>query len=310
MNLYQKLIEVRKHIPYLQKDSSGPKYKYVGSSQVLSAVRGKLDELNILLKPEVIGHNVRTETVENKNQDGKNKKTTTYFTELDMKMTWIDTEDPETKLECSWYGQGVDIAGEKGVGKALTYAEKYFMLKFFNIATDNDDPDSFQGKNSQDDPGESSRGKSPKKKETVMPFGKHKGEKLSAIPEDYLHWVVDNAEQKWVKEAAQKEIISRNKKAKKPSSKPSSEEEPSARQHEIKEIIDGNQGLYNEVINYLKSQSEDKGKKTEIDDLSEDEYQDLINFLVNLKTPEGQDVEIDPKALDDYYANEKAPWES
>ena len=36
--------------------------------------------------------------------------------------------------------------GEKGVGKALTYAEKYFMLKFFNIPTDKDDPDSFQKK--------------------------------------------------------------------------------------------------------------------------------------------------------------------
>jgi hypothetical protein len=28
----------------------------------------------------------------------------------------------------------------------MTYAEKYFMLKFFNIATDKDDPDSFQKK--------------------------------------------------------------------------------------------------------------------------------------------------------------------
>ncbi|KKL28137.1 hypothetical protein LCGC14_2378110, partial [marine sediment metagenome] len=28
--------------------------------------------------------------------------------------------------------------------KALTYAEEYFMLKFFNIATDKDDPDNFQ----------------------------------------------------------------------------------------------------------------------------------------------------------------------
>ena len=32
----------------------------------------------------------------------------------------------------------VDIAGEKGVGKALTYGKKYFLLKFFNIATDKD----------------------------------------------------------------------------------------------------------------------------------------------------------------------------
>jgi hypothetical protein len=45
-----------------------------------------------------------------------------------------------------FYAQGVDIAGEKGVGKALTYGEKYFLLKTFNIATDKDDPDAFQEK--------------------------------------------------------------------------------------------------------------------------------------------------------------------
>jgi hypothetical protein len=61
-------------------------------------------------------------------------------------MTWVNAENPEETIECPWYGQGVDIAGEKGVGKALTYAEKYFILKQFNIATDKDDPDAFQGK--------------------------------------------------------------------------------------------------------------------------------------------------------------------
>ena len=67
-----------------------------------------------------------------------------YFTELIMTMTWVNTDNPDEKIECPWYAQGVDTAGEKGVGKALTYGEKYFLLKFFNIATDDMDPDSFQ----------------------------------------------------------------------------------------------------------------------------------------------------------------------
>jgi hypothetical protein len=61
-------------------------------------------------------------------------------------MEWVDTESGES-YTIPWYGQGVDLAGEKGVGKALTYAEKYFILKQFNIPTDKDDPDSFQDKN-------------------------------------------------------------------------------------------------------------------------------------------------------------------
>ncbi|MNT28935.1 ERF superfamily protein [compost metagenome] len=61
-----------------------------------------------------------------------------------MSMTWINADEPTEQIECPWYSQGVDIAGEKGVGKALTYGEKNFILKFFNIATDKDDPDAFQ----------------------------------------------------------------------------------------------------------------------------------------------------------------------
>ena len=153
MNIYQKLIEVRKVVPYLQKENAGTQYKYVSSSQVLSNCKMKMDELGLLLVPSVTGHKVSESVIEY--QDDKNhvtKRTITYFTELDMIMTWVNAEDPKETISCPWYGQGVDIAGEKGVGKAMTYAEKYFMLKFFNIPTDKDDPDSFQKKIDGDDP--------------------------------------------------------------------------------------------------------------------------------------------------------------
>jgi hypothetical protein len=146
LNIYQKLVEVRKSVPYLQKEAQGAQYQYVGSSQVLSAVRMKMDELGLLLTVKVTGHNVQSETVENKDKYDKVKKTTTYFTELDLEFTWINADKPEETITSSFYAQGVDIAGEKGVGKALTYGEKYFLLKTFNIATDKDDPDAFQEK--------------------------------------------------------------------------------------------------------------------------------------------------------------------
>jgi len=153
MNLYQKLIETRKEVPYLQKENQGEQYKYVSSSQVLGNIKAKLDELGILLIPSVKSHLVTTSSIEFFNEKNNvTKRTNTYFTELDMIMTWVNAEKPDEKIECSWYGQGVDIAGEKGVGKALTYAEKYFMLKFFNIPTDKDDPDAFQKRMDDEDP--------------------------------------------------------------------------------------------------------------------------------------------------------------
>jgi hypothetical protein len=153
VNIYQKLIEVRKATPYLQKEATGSQYKYVSTSQVLASLKAKMDELQLLLIPRVINHKVSESTVQyysldpdKRETEHVTKRTTTYFTELEMTMTWINAENPEETIECPWYGQGVDIAGEKGVGKALTYSEKYFMLKFFNIPTDKDDPDSFQEK--------------------------------------------------------------------------------------------------------------------------------------------------------------------
>lgn len=147
MNIYQKLIEVRKEVPYIQKADQGAQYSYTGSSRVLASLKKKMDELGLLLVPAITKPTLHESPIEYKDNNGNvTKRTTTYFTELEMTMTWVNAEKPDEQITVPWYGQGVDIAGEKGVGKALTYAEKYFMLKFFNIATDKDDPDSFQQK--------------------------------------------------------------------------------------------------------------------------------------------------------------------
>lgn len=141
MNIYQKLIEVRKEVPYLQKESKGYQFNYTGSSLVLGSLKTKMDELGLLLIPRV----THKEVAERETAKGGKE----YFTELCIEFTWVNAEKPEETIICPWYGQGLD-SGEKGVGKAMTYAEKYFMLKFFNIATDKDDPDSFQKKMSDE----------------------------------------------------------------------------------------------------------------------------------------------------------------
>lgn len=152
MNIYEKLVQVRKAVPYLQKDSQmtqGQSYKYNSSSQVIGAVRKEMDELGLLLITKIVDKRVHMDTVEfeeTKSGVTKPKRTTTYFTELDLMMVWVNAEKPEEQIEVPWYGQGIDTAGEKGVGKALTYAEKTFLLKEFNIATDQMDVDAFQDK--------------------------------------------------------------------------------------------------------------------------------------------------------------------
>ena len=138
MEIHKKLLEVRKSVPYIEKESgAGFQFKYVSSTAVLAALRKAMDDQGLLLIPKVISNSV---TFLDRGED----KAKAVFTELVMEYTWVNTEKPGEQIACSWYGQGIDFASERGVGKALTYAEKYFLLKFFNIPTDRDDPDSVQ----------------------------------------------------------------------------------------------------------------------------------------------------------------------
>jgi hypothetical protein len=136
LNLYQKLIEIRKSVPYLQKDQKVLGFKAVSSANAIGALKGKMNELGVLLVPSVDKFEVR----DHKTKKGEHN----YFTVLSMTFAWVNADKPEEREVCKWTGQGLDT-GEKGVGKALTYAEKYFLLKFFNIATGKDDPDRFGG---------------------------------------------------------------------------------------------------------------------------------------------------------------------
>lgn len=134
MNLLEKLLAMQESVDKLVKDgqNQSDKYSYVSSETVLDTLRPKMNELKLILMPLVTSAKLG---------EGQTKSgTTRYMTELFLTFVWVDCESGE-RLEVPFYAQGVDLAGEKGVGKAMTYAEKYFFLKFFHIATGKDDPD-------------------------------------------------------------------------------------------------------------------------------------------------------------------------
>src|SRR5699024_6098655 len=145
LNLHQKLVEIRKEIDAFTKDTKGFNYSYVSGSQVLSKIKNKMDELGVLLYP-------KTQSVEHSTYDYKqfNKKTknmddkTDFVISGDLYYIWVNADNPSEKLEVEWklFGQQDDIS--KAFGSALTYSERYFLLKFFNAPTDDDDPDTRQ----------------------------------------------------------------------------------------------------------------------------------------------------------------------
>ena len=134
MNLYEKLLAMQKDVDSVIKDGKNlsDKYDFASDEAILDRFRPMMDDHGLLLIVRVTGSNIREGTTRS--------GTTRYFTELVLEMVWHDVDSGE-ELVVPWYAQGVDLAGEKGVGKALTYAEKYFLLKFFHVPTKKDDPD-------------------------------------------------------------------------------------------------------------------------------------------------------------------------
>lgn len=136
MALYQKLANIQSSIRGLGQDKRGNNYQYVSGSKVLAAIKPLMIEQGLLLKQEIIEiRNERQDYLVGREQKPKSEILTTLI----IKFTWVDVETGE-KDESLFAANGQND-WDKGVGSALTYAERYFLLKYFHIATDEDDCD-------------------------------------------------------------------------------------------------------------------------------------------------------------------------
>ena len=134
MSIYKKLHKIQSAILGLGKDKKGNNYEYVTGNKVLSEIKPLMNDLGLLLKQEVISiDNVRQDyATRNGNKSEINSK-------VMMRFTWIDIETGEK--DENLFGANGQNDWDKGVGSAFTYGERYFLLKFFHIATDEDDID-------------------------------------------------------------------------------------------------------------------------------------------------------------------------
>lgn len=136
LNLYQRLSEVRKIISFLktEKQTYEAKYPTTKSSQVLYPLHKPINDFGLLLIPEILSEDPAIEIP----TSGGGKR---YLVKLNMEMTWINIDKPDERHTVKWMAKGINTDPDKAVGAALTYGERYFLLKFFNISTDKDDPD-------------------------------------------------------------------------------------------------------------------------------------------------------------------------
>jgi len=134
MEIYKKLIKIQTQVSGLGKDKKAFGYDYVTGTKILSFIKPIMDAEGIILKQEII-------SIDNERQDykSKNGEKSEILTKVMMKFTWVDVETGDK--DENYFGANGQNGWDKGVGSALTYAERYFLLKYFHIATDEDDID-------------------------------------------------------------------------------------------------------------------------------------------------------------------------
>lgn len=142
-NIFQRVAAITDELGVVAKNLSikagGNSYKAVSERDILDAVKPLETKYRVYSYPSarVI---LESETLENeKTYNGNTTKTTTFFTRVQTEYTFINIDKPEERFTTTVFSEGIDT-GDKGSGKAMTYADKYALMKAYKIST-GDDPD-------------------------------------------------------------------------------------------------------------------------------------------------------------------------
>lgn len=127
LNLYQKLVEIRKQVDYLQKTSKGYNYKYADETAILRSIRPKMDELGVFLEFQMMEPQLLTDK----------------FVQVGFEFTWVDADDPSVKITKSMFLQ-TTVGDVQKLGGLCTYANRFFLYKWFNVPTSELDPDVYE----------------------------------------------------------------------------------------------------------------------------------------------------------------------
>ena len=149
LNIYQRMLAVTADMQTVAKNLLVPagngKYRAVSETDVLNAV-----------KPLEIRHGVYSYPVERrtisvdvleteerrKDYDTKQYETikkTQFVYRIETRYRFVNVDFPDEHIDVVSYGDGIDSA-DKAPGKAMTYSDKYALLKAYKIQT-GDDPD-------------------------------------------------------------------------------------------------------------------------------------------------------------------------
>jgi hypothetical protein len=148
-NIFQRMSAITAELRTVAKNLTVPtggknSYKAVSERDILDAVKPVEEKHGVYSYP-VSRTVLESNLLENENaytdQRGNTtvKKTTTFMTRIETVYRFVNIDNPAEYIETTTFAEGIDTQ-DKGSGKAMTYADKYALMKAYKIST-GDDPD-------------------------------------------------------------------------------------------------------------------------------------------------------------------------
>ena len=141
-NIFQRMSAITAELGTVAKNltvSTGGKnsYKAVSERDILDAVK-PIEEKHGVYSYPVSRNVLESNLLENETTyNGQTTKKTTFMTRIETVYRFVNVDKPDEYIETTTFAEGID-AQDKGSGKAMTYADKYALMKAYKISTGDD----------------------------------------------------------------------------------------------------------------------------------------------------------------------------
>lgn len=149
LNIFEKMNLITDELGVVAKNlkvevTKSSSYKAVSERDILDAVKPLENKYGVYSYPadrQLVDDEILTsESTYNGNTTTK----TTFFTRVKTIYRFVNVEKPEEYIDMVTFAEGIDTQ-DKGSGKAMTYGDKYALMKAYKIST-GDDPDAVSSK--------------------------------------------------------------------------------------------------------------------------------------------------------------------
>lgn len=150
MNIFEKMSAITNELKTIQKNlvikaSQTSSYKAVSEVDILDAVKPLEKKYKVYSYPsgrKVLESNLidnSTIYIDKKNDTETVTKKTAYMSRIETTYKFVNMENPDEYIEVTSFSEGIDTS-DKGSGKAMSYGDKYALMKAYKISTGDDVP--------------------------------------------------------------------------------------------------------------------------------------------------------------------------